>query len=76
MAGESNSCRTCKHLYGYYEPNDYNLDYPIKVYGCSVRPTVANLRQFPFRQTQCGKWELAGQPITEGASPPVRQIRL
>lgn len=57
-----NSCINCIHYHcEEYEVDGYTLDTWLK---CDVRSTVANLKQFPFKNTECKSY-----------SPNPKQIR-
>lgn len=46
------SCYTCKHYHSHQESGSWEY-----VHVCRAHPTVSNLRQFPFRHTQCPQHE-------------------
>jgi hypothetical protein len=54
-----NTCANCKHLI--YEDHQIWSDFPETELekACDVRNGVGNLKQFPFKNTSCDKFELA-----------------
>lgn len=53
-----NSCYTCKHRHSYKEAESWETPHIFWwIHICDARSTVANLKQFPFNQTKCQKWE-------------------
>ena len=52
------NCFSCKHYHFHREEESWELPHIFwYVYACNVRPTVANLKQFPFHNTNCNKFE-------------------
>lgn len=52
------SCYTCKHRSITRESESWELDHIYwYVHECAVRPSIANLKQFPFNKTNCSKHE-------------------
>jgi len=52
------SCYTCKHRHSHKETESWELSHIFWwVHICDVRPNVANLKQFPFSNTNCTKHE-------------------
>ena len=52
------SCYTCRHYHSWEDYESWEMPH-IKwiVYVCDARPTVVNLRQFPFENTKCNLYE-------------------
>jgi len=49
-----NSCYSCKNYHRYRESESWELDYILwYVFVCDARPTIVNLKQFPFTNTKC-----------------------
>lgn len=52
------SCYTCKHRHSHREEESWELSHIFwYVHSCDMRPTIANLKQFPFNTTSCEKYE-------------------
>jgi hypothetical protein len=53
------SCYNCENYHAYREEESWEMPHIFwYVYVCDVKPTVVNLKQFPFRNTTCTKHEL------------------
>jgi hypothetical protein len=54
---QMNTCANCKHLI--YEYHQIHSDFPTTELekACDVRNGVGNLKQFPFKNTSCNKFE-------------------
>lgn len=50
----ANSCFRCIHLIKKIEIEGL---YPVKKYRCEAHPKNGHLKQFPFKTTQCKKYE-------------------
>ena len=54
----TNSCYTCKHRHSYRETESWEMPHIFWYeHVCDARPTIANLKQFPFTKTDCPKHE-------------------
>lgn len=54
----SNCCYNCKNYHSYKETESYEMPHIFwYVFICDARPSVANLKQFPFKNTNCEKFE-------------------
>jgi len=52
-----NSCYTCKHRHSHKETESWEMPHIFWwEHSCDTRPNIANLKQFPFKQTQCKEW--------------------
>lgn len=52
------SCFNCKHYHSHKEIESWELPHIFWYeYSCDKRPTVANLKQFPFKKTMCKSFE-------------------
>lgn len=52
------TCTKCVH-YSYHEDTDTDGYFVCSWAECAKRPTLANLRQFPFKKTNCAAYEAA-----------------
>ena len=48
------SCHACQHLHR--EAESWEMPH-IWWWECSARPSMENLKSFPFRRTKCSSWE-------------------
>lgn len=54
----SKSCYNCKHYSCHKEVESWELSHIFwYVYNCSVKPSIANLKSFPFKNTSCKLFE-------------------
>lgn len=52
------SCFDCKHYHAEKEIESWELSHIFWwEHSCSVRPNISNLKQFPFSNTTCQKYE-------------------
>lgn len=52
------SCFDCKHYHAEKEIESWELSHIFWwEHSCSVRPNISNLKQFPFSNTTCQKFE-------------------
>ena len=57
LAGKYNSCFTCKHRHSHREIESWELPHIFWwIHSCDARPVIANLKQFPFKNTNCKEW--------------------
>jgi len=48
------SCYTCTHYDSWKEYESWEMPHiNWRVYACSARPSIVNLKQFPFEHTNC-----------------------
>lgn len=56
------SCYTCKHRHSYKETESWEMSHIFWwIHICDARPSVSNLKQFPFKNTGCTKHEKENQ---------------
>lgn len=54
----SKSCFTCKHSHSHKETESWEMSHIFWwEHSCDVRPSIGNLKNFPFRTTDCKQWE-------------------
>lgn len=59
----ANNCTDCRHYeYNWDSDSDGYLD--VEWCECAARPNLGNLKQFPFKNTQCSKFTKKHKPTT------------
>lgn len=54
----SNSCVSCKHYHKFEEIESWEMPHIFEIIRiCDAKPTIVNLKQFPFRNAKCVKYE-------------------
>jgi hypothetical protein len=56
--GEAVSCYTCLHRDSHEEIESWEMPHIRWMeHSCAERPSISNLKQFPFAKTNCPKWK-------------------